>query len=549
MKRAIALIIILFALTASAAKRSYRVEAYDRWAKLRTDTLFYKGMRYYQTGEEPDSALLCFTIAANRYYERSLSEEELRYVIRAMNGIGCIYIFYYFDYEQAFSSLNTARELAEKHHFMGMLPTIYLNLANIYQTEGDAHGNSTEMVKALQMYEQAYESALQARSWDTAIRCMLNMVDLSFNDEMSRRTLPSAEKFLRLELPDSVLYRDYARKICLALQAFVKADYPLSANLLRQSDELIDSHLAHSRYCLLNHANLAEVYRRMNKREEERAELREVLRLAREIGAKDFEMEAYRELWRAYSAAGLLPEARAFEYSYLRLKDSLMSVSKLEAVGSMKFQSQLRSVSEQVKRESARRKLWMRMAGGLVAVVAIIAVLSVLLWRKNRELNATNKMLYRRYVDYLKQKEEQRENLEAQKKYQGSSLDEERAQQLALDIERVLSDAPEICRENFTLQTLADRVGANYKYVSQVINEHYGKNFSQLLAEYRVNEACRRLRDRANYGQYTIEAIAASVGFKSRSNFVTNFKRITGLNPSAYQRLAAAESEGDERVE
>ena len=48
--------------------------------------------------------------------------------------------------------------------------------------------------------------------------------------------------------------------------------------------------------------------------------------------------------------------------------------------------------------------------------------------------------------------------------------------------------------------------------------------------------------DLNNYGNYTIEAISESVGFKSRSTFVTSFKRITGLTPSQYQRMAREES-------
>lgn len=54
--------------------------------------------------------------------------------------------------------------------------------------------------------------------------------------------------------------------------------------------------------------------------------------------------------------------------------------------------------------------------------------------------------------------------------------------------------------------------------------------------------ACRRLGDIDHYGQLTIEAIASGVGFRSRTSFVTSFKRITGLTPSEYQRLAREEA-------
>jgi AraC-like DNA-binding protein len=75
-------------------------------------------------------------------------------------------------------------------------------------------------------------------------------------------------------------------------------------------------------------------------------------------------------------------------------------------------------------------------------------------------------------------------------------------------------------------------------YVSQVINEKYDNNFNHLLNEYRIKESCRRMNDTDNYGNYTIESIALSVGFKSRSNFISTFKRFTGLTPSAYLKIA-----------
>ena len=65
-----------------------------------------------------------------------------------------------------------------------------------------------------------------------------------------------------------------------------------------------------------------------------------------------------------------------------------------------------------------------------------------------------------------------------------------------------------------------------------------GKNFNSLLQSYRIREACRRFPDPANYGNLSIEAVAADVGFKSRTNFNSVFKEVTGLTPSVYIKMA-----------
>ncbi len=84
--------------------------------------------------------------------------------------------------------------------------------------------------------------------------------------------------------------------------------------------------------------------------------------------------------------------------------------------------------------------------------------------------------------------------------------------------------------------------------MSQVINDLIGTNFPSLLNSHRINEACRRLLDVKNYGGLTIEAIAESLGYKSRSNFSKNFKKHTGLNPKEYVILAQSKQETSDQL-
>lgn len=69
-------------------------------------------------------------------------------------------------------------------------------------------------------------------------------------------------------------------------------------------------------------------------------------------------------------------------------------------------------------------------------------------------------------------------------------------------------------------------------------HQTYGKNFKTLLNELRVQEASKMLDDFENYGNYTIQAISEDVGYKSSTSFILAFKRIVGMTPSVYQKLA-----------
>lgn len=71
-----------------------------------------------------------------------------------------------------------------------------------------------------------------------------------------------------------------------------------------------------------------------------------------------------------------------------------------------------------------------------------------------------------------------------------------------------------------------------------VLYKNMGNVYSMFLVnEYRINLACERLADREGFGQYSMNGIGESVGFRSSATFTTVFKKITGITPSVYQKL------------
>lgn len=186
-------------------------------------------------------------------------------------------------------------------------------------------------------------------------------------------------------------------------------------------------------------------------------------------------------------------------------------------------------------------------------VLLVVIVAFALLLRKNRQLARANRSIYKANLDVIAAADRERqmrtryegeiaayrEMMQAQnKKYQNSTLGDDDKVALTDRILKVFESGDEIFESNFDMNRLAELVGSTYKNVSQTVNEQLGKNFNQVLNEYRIKEACRRLNDQATYGNYTIEAIGESVGYGSRSTFVTQFKTLTGLTPSEFQNQA-----------
>lgn len=83
------------------------------------------------------------------------------------------------------------------------------------------------------------------------------------------------------------------------------------------------------------------------------------------------------------------------------------------------------------------------------------------------------------------------------------------------------------------VSVVAEQLQTSPHIISQVVNSQTGKNFSELLNDYRVQEFKKRAIQ-PDYTHYSIIAIAYDVGFNSKTAFNTTFKKHTGTTPSAY---------------
>lgn len=117
-------------------------------------------------------------------------------------------------------------------------------------------------------------------------------------------------------------------------------------------------------------------------------------------------------------------------------------------------------------------------------------------------------------------------------------LSDEQIDILLTRIRETLKDKSILFNSDFSLNMLAQIVKSNTKYVSWVINNTYEKNFKTLLNELRVREASKMLDDFDKYSNYTIQTISEEVGYRSSTSFIQAFKKIVGITPSVYQKLA-----------
>lgn len=119
-------------------------------------------------------------------------------------------------------------------------------------------------------------------------------------------------------------------------------------------------------------------------------------------------------------------------------------------------------------------------------------------------------------------------------KYKKSALSEADKEMILAKIKLEMGKNKYYLNHMASLEDLAKLIKYGKHHVSQVINEKLGRNFFEMLAEYRVEEAKEILKaDKEN--KITIENLADEVGYNSKSAFNNAFKKLTGKTPSEFR--------------
>ncbi len=90
-------------------------------------------------------------------------------------------------------------------------------------------------------------------------------------------------------------------------------------------------------------------------------------------------------------------------------------------------------------------------------------------------------------------------------------------------------------QSGFTLSTITQETNIPYHQLTTYYNNYLGINFNDWKNNARIDHAMDLIRN-GRAKNLTLESIAYSCGFLSRSNFVNSFRKKTGLTPSEFLR-------------
>lgn len=115
-----------------------------------------------------------------------------------------------------------------------------------------------------------------------------------------------------------------------------------------------------------------------------------------------------------------------------------------------------------------------------------------------------------------------------------SQAADEKIQALAQRLDELMLSEHFYREKLLTKERVAELLETNRTYLSQVINEVYGKTFTQYINDLRINEAIRLLDNPSS--NRAIRLIGQDLGFNSPTTFNTQFQARTGMTPAQYRQ-------------
>lgn len=575
----------------SHAAKVYAQEQYfDIWQNEPIDTLMKMGALYHRNHQD-SLALVCYTIVASKdNKEFKTVKEGLNRKIDAMTSLGGMYKQQYFDYSKAYSWLKKAQVLLASAPDKSREALILFHLSQLMENEGGRMDDRT-FANALDMMKKSFHAAIKHHDYDLALEAYLNMI-IKCGFRNQEDLIESETSMVRTPhlIPDTTRLLPYTLMLLDGIDGLNSGDYPKAEasfeKLYSLAEQLTDSISRFSAMVMAqkmmyitynNQLDVPKCISTLKKMED--------LALHEALGLHL--IDTYNHYARFYRQTGDSANAEKYRLKYLEAKEAYNSRIDRFTASNANFIYELNAKATDMEEEAKAherkaREISFWLAGACIAIAFMVYVIL-----KMRSTARKNLKLYQQSMQIVNgtpanynsapifpdssakagselQKheavietetkaeaapsevshakspnhEEEPADFKNDESAEKFDLPDDQRENLMKEVMDFMQSSPEVFSDSFSLESLAAATGIKRYMLSYVINASTNNGFRPLLNEIRLKEACRRLGAESEYATWTIQAVSESVGFKSRSNFVSLFKDFTGLSPSAFRKLA-----------
>jgi tetratricopeptide (TPR) repeat protein len=434
-----------------------------------------------------------YTKALEKYQkalENSKNIDDADMIAVDLNNIASIYL-HWENYEMAGEYFRQALEVHQSTGALNKAETTMNNLAFALQKQGDYDG-------AMALYRESLAIALSLQRTGSIAVKMANIGGLHFELGNLDSAIYYQEEALRLS-------RELGRRFseCSSLQS------------------------------------LAAIYVEIDEPERANFYLEQAQKCATEIQANSILEKIYSKKSEFYEKQGDHAKALEAYRKHIAYRDSVFTqenkarLDELEAVyQSEKQQHEIELLLKDIALSEARinrsRIVHYWLGSGLTILVLASALVTWLLMQKSK----ANRKLVEKNLELMRKEEFDELNVLMKTT---TEISEEEKTRLVRELEALIKNEKIFTIRQLTLNDLAVRLNSNTSYLSSIINNDFGQPFKEFINHYRIREA-QKMFTKGDHKTMTIEAIANTVGFNSRSTFHTVFRKFTGVTPTVFIR-------------
>jgi YesN/AraC family two-component response regulator len=257
------------------------------------------------------------------------------------------------------------------------------------------------------------------------------------------------------------------------------------------------------------------------------------LTIVDQYGFNEKKIEVTKNLEEAYTQLHDEPNTEKYKLENLKLKDSI-AYNKAMAVNKTLSKKE-ECFDQQLNESHSISKRLIIACLALIIVLGIVIFNSIRLRKKHKE--AVSK-IYREGISPVVYEEDPQEiSDDIQNKNTPTPTEikiSPEVEENILNGLKTFEESLEFNNKNISRYNLANTLNINTKYLSAVIKKHKKFNFNQYINHLRINYIVNQLKNEPQYRKYKINHLSEITGYSSHSAFSLEFKRITGLHPSAF---------------
>ncbi|MBW6535698.1 MAG: tetratricopeptide repeat protein [Mariniphaga sp.] len=516
------------------------------------------GLAYYKTGKF-DSALHYF----EKRYEIVTEINDSVGIAAANDNMGIIYV-HLGKHDKALELRTKANNIYTVLNMMGHLASGYTWIGNIYKEQGEYNKALENYFNALKIYED--ENDEQNISYPllniSSIYRFMKQYDLA-----KQYAFKAKEVFIKTKNKNGAgasLYR-------IAIITSEEKDYSKTISYLFDAKKLFEE-TQNTYFLTLVNQFLGTCYLKTGNNDIAFDYFEKSLESAQQIGDMNLISTSFQNIGTEYFAKGDYLKALEFmrkaekvlldindKYSLMKICQNFIeiysllnqpdSVSKYfqyyqqysdsiynEKATTVIAEMQTKYETEKKEKELELSAIKIRQQKSQLVILSVFLIVllvnGIIFYLLQRRNNRKNLLL-------VKSKLENKQFQESEtKKRIRNSVSDNTAKEILKKLTHELEHKKCYLEPDLNINTLAQQIGTNREYLSQIIHKTFEKNFNEFVNSYRINEAIGILKKvvAGEYRYWNLEKIARKSGFNSSSTFYTAFNLETNMSPGAFKK-------------